>query len=474
MLKAASPTGELSKPAQIIRWIAVLPGSIIGYLSLNLCVHWVAWVIKLTFGGRDDLHTNVTNFVDAIPAELLQEIILGFFHPIFFIGIGSKIAPKHKSQVAIALAILWGIFFSVIQAVFFSRGVYAGPIWERVGSLSINYLLGILGLATALFLFLNKDEKPRAIEQVEKAQKFKPRRGYSNRARKVKKQQARVVSAKEALTDIDDGKEEIAIFVKFQRELYKIDNAVILTGKYLQVLESSQSFDEDLKWISQFQPSDKLPGTKSAIKSALKSVCSSHCQYIYDDEEIEKQYVKHFGNAYAALAYFSEDETSMESLQKEAMLLFQEWEHFENGISVRERIALEKRYSENIRHHESLKLFSKYLDLLESSPSFDREANQWVGPPCPLSDLPGTKESIKSAFRNIYCVDIGGISEEIEDEYTAFYMSLAGFINNDGQADLSFDERNLLFINEQNRLLREWKTFKAKVNAVKKEIARLP
>ncbi|KKQ83436.1 MAG: hypothetical protein UT04_C0032G0015, partial [Candidatus Daviesbacteria bacterium GW2011_GWF2_38_7] len=89
-----------------LRWVAVLPGALIGGLLATFPLHWVLYLafarngslfgfIELPLGSNIPVEYALTPFVIAVT----------------FILVGDKIAPTHKFQTSIILTILLVSFF---------------------------------------------------------------------------------------------------------------------------------------------------------------------------------------------------------------------------------------------------------------------------------------------------------------------------------------------------------------------------
>ncbi len=145
-----------SKPVQVLRWFAVLPGAILGALLVSFPVHW-AIVLYQLFDNPDEsiITINGKSLFAAIPIEILEGLGLAFFVPLVMIVVGTKIAPSHKFQTGIALAVLWGILFVSAATIVISRGQYVGWQWLIF---VLTCVLGIAGVRSGLYR-VHKAEK---------------------------------------------------------------------------------------------------------------------------------------------------------------------------------------------------------------------------------------------------------------------------------------------------------------------------
>jgi len=152
----------ISKPVQILRWFAVLPGAFLCALVVEFPIHWVVMLIQLFGGSNDDSVISVDGKIPlaAIPPEMLERFGYAFFTPVVIIVFGTKIAPSFKMQTGIALAILWGIFFGAGMTFLISQGHYSGSSWLRF---AITCVLGIAGVSVGL-VEAHKAQKQKNIE----------------------------------------------------------------------------------------------------------------------------------------------------------------------------------------------------------------------------------------------------------------------------------------------------------------------
>ena len=148
---------EMSKPVQVLRWLAVLPGAFLCVFLVTFPIHWAVMLIQIL--GRSDndafISINGKTLLAAIPPEMLERFGYAFFAPLVMIIVGTIIAPKFKFQTSIALAVFWGIIFGAGMIVFISQG--SGWGWLR---LVVTCLFGIGGVGLGLFL-AHKSQKEK-------------------------------------------------------------------------------------------------------------------------------------------------------------------------------------------------------------------------------------------------------------------------------------------------------------------------
>ena len=138
---------EIPKVIQVLRWIAVLPGSFLCVVLAAFPIHWVVMLIQMFGRSGEDATISVGGKTPlaAIPPEVLERFGYALFTPLVMIIIGVKIAPSFKFSTGIALAVLWGIMFGVGMTIAISQGWGWG--WLRF---VITCVLGISGVAIGL------------------------------------------------------------------------------------------------------------------------------------------------------------------------------------------------------------------------------------------------------------------------------------------------------------------------------------
>ncbi len=132
-------TGEKRMPIylQVLRWIAVLPGSLlIAALSL-FPLHWILYIV-------------VTRFVEVYP-EMPERILAPGVISGVFVWVGSRISPAYKFETA---AVLFGIWMFLIGgAVYLTLGDgdwFGGRLYFQGGG--VPTIMAVLGAATGLLV----------------------------------------------------------------------------------------------------------------------------------------------------------------------------------------------------------------------------------------------------------------------------------------------------------------------------------
>tara|TARA_Y100000310_G_scaffold287005_1_gene311629 strand:+ start:6147 stop:6503 length:357 start_codon:yes stop_codon:yes gene_type:complete len=105
------------------------------------------------FGNaRDDSFMNINGKTGlAIPWPILERWIVAFFTPLILVIVGANIAPHHKKETGIAMAVLWGIGVGWAVAVSIINPLDKDQYqyWPLI--LVISVFLGIAGVGTGLY-----------------------------------------------------------------------------------------------------------------------------------------------------------------------------------------------------------------------------------------------------------------------------------------------------------------------------------
>src|SRR6266700_1245952 len=98
---------------QILRWLAVIPGALLGAIIVMFPVHWVAMYIH-HFGTPDPIITDEQGkgLLQSMPLESLERFGDALFVAGTFIGVGALIAPRFHFATAIVLTLLLVGFLS--------------------------------------------------------------------------------------------------------------------------------------------------------------------------------------------------------------------------------------------------------------------------------------------------------------------------------------------------------------------------
>lgn len=103
----------------LLRWITVLPGAILGGFLASFPLHWILYFTL----ARGEI-------IFGVNIEPIEYTLYPFAIAITFILIGSKIAPNNKFKTSVVLTCLWMLsflaiflFFSDSQTQFGIRGI---------------------------------------------------------------------------------------------------------------------------------------------------------------------------------------------------------------------------------------------------------------------------------------------------------------------------------------------------------------
>jgi hypothetical protein len=124
-----------------LRWLAVLPGALIGGILASFPLHWILYSTL----------RNETIFIDPYP-ELPERILFPFVMATVFVWAGSRIAPEHKFKTSIVLFGIWlfltgGFVFLTLSGSgwlgyqLYFQGGGIGPVMAVVGAFVGLYIV---------------------------------------------------------------------------------------------------------------------------------------------------------------------------------------------------------------------------------------------------------------------------------------------------------------------------------------------
>jgi len=144
----------------VLRWLAVLPGSVVCVILAMFPIHWAVMLIQFSFKEGDTIYLEgPVSFLACIPPEILERLGYAIFTPMVLIVVGSKIAPKYKFQVGIAMSIFWGLLFGC------GTGIGIARIFNMNWILySITLALGVTGCIAGLLLVHKNQRETFPIE----------------------------------------------------------------------------------------------------------------------------------------------------------------------------------------------------------------------------------------------------------------------------------------------------------------------
>ncbi|MGB7207413.1 MAG: hypothetical protein WBD27_02020 [Pyrinomonadaceae bacterium] len=130
---------------QVLRWIAVLPGSLlIAALSL-FPVHWILYLV-------------ITRFVEVYP-EMPERILGPAIVSAVFVWVGSRISPAYKFETSIVLFGIW--MFLIGGGVFLTLGDgdwFGGRLYFQGGG--VPTIMAVIGAAVGLFVARSEQLPP--------------------------------------------------------------------------------------------------------------------------------------------------------------------------------------------------------------------------------------------------------------------------------------------------------------------------
>lgn len=138
---------------QVLRWIAVLPGSIlVAFLSL-FPLHWI-------------LYLALTKFVEVYP-EMPERILGPALLSYLFVWVGSRISPKYKFETAVVLFGIWMfliggfVFLTIAGSQWFGQQLYF-----RAGG--IPTVMAVIGAGIGLFTARMENKKDSERDEIKR------------------------------------------------------------------------------------------------------------------------------------------------------------------------------------------------------------------------------------------------------------------------------------------------------------------
>jgi len=150
-----------------IRWILVLPVSLVSSILIMFPIHWAVMLIRFTHKRGDTFEVDgLIDFMACISPEMLERFGYALFVPMVLIITGAEIAPKFKFQTGIAIAILFGTMIGFFSGTVVSGNIRVDMSWLRW---VITVILWIAGISCGLY-FAHKNsftKKPSETPQSE-------------------------------------------------------------------------------------------------------------------------------------------------------------------------------------------------------------------------------------------------------------------------------------------------------------------
>ena len=146
----------------LLRWIAVLPGAILGGILATFPLHWI--LLFLFDGGETDLgslkfFTQILG--GGVSYEVVEQALYPFVIAFVYILAGTEIAPQHKFKSALALVSLYVVFAVGTLILVAGSGLQISLETRTIGP--------ILGLALGLYCVrLKFKQDPSAFTSSEK------------------------------------------------------------------------------------------------------------------------------------------------------------------------------------------------------------------------------------------------------------------------------------------------------------------
>jgi hypothetical protein len=135
----------MSKGVQnILRWIAVLPGSIAAGILSTFFLHFT-------------LYSIITNFVTPYP-ESPERILTPFFVALTFIWTGGEIAPSNKLKVGVGLFSIWIFIAGGLIISTLTGGKWFGKTLHLEVN-GISSVMGIVGAFVGLYFVRNLNKE---------------------------------------------------------------------------------------------------------------------------------------------------------------------------------------------------------------------------------------------------------------------------------------------------------------------------
>jgi len=121
---------------QVLRWIAVLPGSLLIALLALFPLHWILYIV-------------LTKFVEVYP-EMPERILAPAVLSGIFVWVGSRISPAYKFETSVVLFGIW--MFLIGGVVFLTIGDgdwFGGRLYFQGGG--VPTIMAIVGAIVGLF-----------------------------------------------------------------------------------------------------------------------------------------------------------------------------------------------------------------------------------------------------------------------------------------------------------------------------------
>jgi len=145
------------KLKQILRWLAVVPGALLGAIIVMFLVHWLAMYLH-HFGTADPMITDEQgrSLFQSMSLESLERFGDAVFLVGTLIGVGAFIAPRFHFATAIALTL---IFVGLMGWVLLNAKSIGLHLDDSPFSMVIKVIFWLTSIALALFYARGLDKE---------------------------------------------------------------------------------------------------------------------------------------------------------------------------------------------------------------------------------------------------------------------------------------------------------------------------
>ena len=142
---------------QALRWVAVVPGSILGGIAVLFPVHWLAMMFHAygTPGGSFITTTDGKDWLQAVPLESIEGFGDALLVPGTIVAIGARIAPRFHLTTAIVLTLLYVALMTYMWMGLSRFGMYVSDSPLRT---AINAALWVVSLVCAILYARDLDK----------------------------------------------------------------------------------------------------------------------------------------------------------------------------------------------------------------------------------------------------------------------------------------------------------------------------
>lgn len=125
----------------ILLWVSVLPGAILGGFSMTFPLHWVLYGTLVS-----------GSVVSGVNIEPIERFLSPFIIALGFVLIGSHIAPAHKLKTAIVLTIVYIISFISVFIIMYDKA-----------TLELRGVGALIGVCLGLFIVWKKYKTDQSV-----------------------------------------------------------------------------------------------------------------------------------------------------------------------------------------------------------------------------------------------------------------------------------------------------------------------